>query len=86
MAAVAAALGTSVYVEKVARCSSPAALAADALSKADFEAARRLCPGMSTDPGWVAPAILAWVANPVEDPDLGERIIREIQPRAAVLR
>ena len=86
MAAVAAALGTSVYVEKVARCSSPAASAADALSKADFEAARRLHPGMSTDPGWVAPAILAWVANPVEDPDLGERIIREIQPRAAVLR
>jgi len=85
MAAVAAALGTKVFVEKVARCSSPAAAAAGALSKADFAAARRLAPEMSVEPGWIAPAIFAWVADPREDPDLGAKIIRDISRRAAIL-
>jgi hypothetical protein len=79
MATVAAALGCRLTVEKTRRCSSKPAILADALSKANFRAfwAARP-PGSNVDPFRVPPSILAWVANPRADDDLGTRVLRDI--------
>ena len=86
---VAAGLGCRVTLEKIRRCSSTGAVLADALSKADFNAFRRVA---GTD-GWplqVAPAlvpvtILQWIENPVSNDELGAEILRELQETGAVL-
>jgi hypothetical protein len=86
---VAAGIGCHLHVEKITRCSTPAADMADALSKADFSRFRRI----SRDSGYpaaVAPAavagqLLAWLANPVEDEQLGVRLLAEIAKQGQVL-
>jgi len=85
MATVAAAMGTSVFVEKVARCSGRGASAADALSKGMFERARRCWPDMRVEPAWVPPAILCWVAAPSADSELGAKILADMAARFPVL-
>ena len=89
MAAVAAALGCRVFVEKVARCSSAPAVMADALSKAAFgkfrEAAAAADWPLRLEPAWIPPALLHWVANPTDEADLGLRILGDLQPRTALL-
>ena len=89
LAAVAAALGCRVFVEKVARCSSPPAVMADALSKAAFgkfrEAAAAAAWPLRLEPAWVPPALLRWVASPVEDECLGRDILRDLRPRTELL-
>ena len=89
LAAVAAALGCRVFVEKVARCSSPPAVMADALSKAAFgkfrEAAAAAAWPLRLEPAWVPPALLRWVATPVEDECLGRDILRDLRPRTELL-
>jgi hypothetical protein len=52
---------------------------ADALSKANFRAfwAART-PGSNVDPYRVPPSILAWVANPKADDELGTRVLRDL--------
>ena len=86
---VAAALGCQVFVEKVARCSSPPAVMADALSKAAFgkcrEAAADAGWSLRAEPGWVPPALLRWVANPAADENLGTDILADLGSRAALL-
>ena len=81
LATVAAALGTQVFIEKIPRCAGAGAAAADALSKGQFQRARDMWPGMAPEPAWVAPAILAWVAAPQSDPDLGSKILRDMDQR-----
>jgi len=85
MATVAAAMGTSVFVEKVARCSGRGASAADALSKGLFPRARRCWPDMGVEPAWVPPAILCWVAAPSEDMELGSKILCDMAAKFPVL-
>ena len=88
MALVAAALGTTVVVEKVARCSVPPAVMADALSKGAFGA----CRAVAREAGWplrleparVPAAILRWVADPSAR-DLGEDILLEMRRTTLVL-
>ena len=88
MASVAAALGTTVVVEKVARCSVPPAVMADALSKGAFGA----CRAVAREAGWplrleparVPAAILRWVADPSAR-DLGEDILLEMRRTTLVL-
>ena len=89
MATVAAALGCRVFVEKIARCSSPGAAMADALSKAAFvkfrEEAFNCSWALRTDPGWIPPAILRWVADPAAVEDLGLDILTDLRRRTPVL-
>ena len=89
MATVAAALGCRVFVEKIARCSSPGAAMADALSKAAFvkfrEEAVNCGWALRTDPGWIPPAILRWVADPAAVEDLGLDILTDLRRRTPVL-
>ena len=79
---VAAALGCRLTIEKITRCSSPGAVMADALSKADFLLFRRTALEAQW-PLMVAPAaipasVLCWVANPVPDEDLGSVILADL--------
>ena len=89
IATVAASLGCRVYFEKVLRCSVPGAAMADALSKGAFDKCRGIAEGegcpLRRDPACVPPALLAWVANPQADEELGADILRDMRKRALVL-
>ena len=86
---VAAGLGCKFTIEKIRRCSSPGAVMADALSKADFNGFRRTALGASwglqSEPARVPAPILQWLASPVVDDDLGHKILQYICGSGAVL-
>ena len=79
---VAAVLGCRVFIEKVARCSSPGAVMADALSKAAFdkfrEAAAAADWALAVEPAWVPPALLRWVASPAAGEELRTDILGDL--------
>ncbi len=79
MATIAAALGTRLTVEKTRRCSSKPAILADALSKANFRGFwTKRSRDSNTEPYRVPPSILAWVANPKPDDELGTKVLRDL--------
>ncbi len=79
MATIAAALGTRLTVEKTRRCSSKPAILAEALSKANFRAFwTKRSQDSNTEPYRVPPSILAWVANPKPDDELGTKVLRDL--------
>ena len=86
---VAAALGVHVSIDKIARCSSPGALMADALSKAAFVKFREIAADsawpLGIEPGWVPPSILSWIASPSDAVDLGQAVLCDIRLRFHVL-
>jgi len=88
-ATVAAALDCRLEVHKIRRCSSPGAVMADALSQGDFRRFRAAAAVagsvMDPVPGSVPRTLLRWLARPVADDDLGERILREMKATAALL-
>ena len=60
---------------------------ADSLSKADFsclDVAREEW-GLPRDPAAIPREVLAWVANPAVDDELGDRILKEIRKSQLVL-
>ncbi len=69
---------------KVRRCSDTGSILADYLSKGQFCRFK----GYAAAAGWelnllpaaFPPAVLAWVASPITDDDLGQRILREKAP------
>ena len=81
-ASVAAALACRLEVTKIRRCSSPGAVMADALSQGDFRrfraAAAAVGASPAVTPAAVPRAVSRWLARPVPDDDLGERILREM--------
>ena len=73
-------------MEKVARCSSPPAVIADALSKAAFGKFREAANWpLRLEPAWVPPALLRWVADPVADEELGVDILCDLRAGTALL-
>jgi len=89
LATVAAGIGCRVTIEKIRRCTHPAAKMADALSKGEFKTFWQLAdntPWELFEEPMVAPStLLAWVANPAVDEDLGQRLLQEIAATAPVL-
>jgi hypothetical protein len=87
IADVAASAGCQLYISKIRRCSNKGAVAADALSKADFRAFAetkerwRLPVGMAAVP----PPILAWLDNPRLDESLGEKVLCHLRSKELVL-
>ena len=75
---VATNLNATAYVKKISRCSTTNALAADLISKAQFEQFTKLKPDCDIDPRRVPTAFVKWLDNPTEDMDLGVRIFNEI--------
>ena len=86
---VAAGLGCKFTIEKIRRCSSPGAVMADALSKAEFNSFRRTALAarwsLGAEPARVPGPVLHWLANPVVDDDLGDKILRHLATNSAVL-
>ena len=87
IASLAATFGCRVGVEKITRCSTPLASMADCLSKAAFSKFWQLAYegggyGLGLEPAWVPSELLAWVENPREDDDLGDRLVRQVLERA----
>jgi hypothetical protein len=88
-ASIAAALDCRLEVHKIRRCSTPGAVMADALSQGDF----RRCRAAAAAAGWpLAPlpapiprALLRWLAHPVPDDDLGQRILLELKDDVPLL-
>ncbi|MBM3938748.1 MAG: hypothetical protein FJ333_08890 [Sphingomonadales bacterium] len=89
LATVAASLGTQLFIEKVTRCSNEGATMADLLSKGKLTRFR----SMAEATGWTLPVlparvpktVLAWVADPREDDNLGEEILNEMKLSSLVL-
>ena len=82
---VAQGLAARVRVVKTKRCSGMGEIAADALSKGDWEEAWLNMPLKKTDPGRVPRAILQWAENPTTDIDLGEKILADMRKFTDVL-
>ena len=85
---VAAALGSVVAIDKITRCSNTSATLADELSKGRLSRFRQRLPAdwvLPTDPAWIPPAILQWIADPVARPDLGDRILADLRERIFLL-
>jgi hypothetical protein len=81
---IAAANGCRVSIDKITRCSDDGSILADELSKGRFAAFKRKLPTtwqIDEAPAWIPPSILAWIALPAADPDLGDRILKDIQNR-----
>jgi hypothetical protein len=89
IATVATAIGCRLDVQKIRRCSSPGAVMADHLSKADFNAFRRVALEyrwpVAVGPAPVPAALLLWLANPTKDDDLGSKLVCELRRRMPVL-
>ena len=87
IAAVAAAAGCRLEVEKITRRSTPGTVMADELSKAKFGGAwgAREEWGFARGPAAVQGALLEWLDNPSPDADLGERILLELRRKTLVL-
>jgi len=81
-ATVAAALACRLEVHKIRRCSTPGAVMADALSQGDFRRFRAAAAACGSSPAAV-PAVVPrtlrrWLARPVPDDDLGQRLLLEM--------
>ena len=83
IATVAAGLGCRFTVCKITRCSTKPAILADLLSKAAFQKFWALRGSGDRDPVRIPASILAWVAKPRRDDELGARILRELRGRRA---
>ena len=85
---VATGLGCNVDLVKISRCSTPLAEMADALSKAAFPKFWSMAnsfPRIPHEPGWVPPALMKWLANPIYDEDLGHRILLQVAQKTSVI-
>ena len=83
MATLAATFACRIEVEKIARCSSPLAVMADSLSKASYTKFWSVAYGnggfnLSLQPASVPGELLAWIEDPRQDDDLGDRLVKEI--------
>jgi hypothetical protein len=84
---VATAAGCAVAIEKITRCSDTGSELADELSKGRYLAFKRKLPAswhINTEPAWIPPSILAWIAKPAADKRLGDKILRDIQKHRIV--
>ena len=76
-------------IVKVTRCSDKGSEMADALSKAEFikfmDISRGLGFNMADRMASVPVALLNWVSQPIQDWDLGGRILRELSGETDIL-
>jgi hypothetical protein len=82
--AIAAAIGCTLHIKKIRRCSNSMASAADALSKAQFRAARGFTQ-LDIEPATVPVTLLKWISQPNPSDDLAHIILQEISKTSPVL-
>jgi hypothetical protein len=87
---VATAIGCELFIRKITRCSNTGAKIADHLSKGRFKEARSAAAEAGTplcmEPGRIPQQLLLWLANPVVDNGLGDKIVADIARVMPVLR
>ena len=90
MHTIATAIGATVELTKITRCSNSGALMADSLSKGHFvrfwEEAHRAKFDIPLEKAWVPESLMKWIMDPREDDSLGDRIVQEISPYVTVLK
>lgn len=74
-------LNCSVFIEKVARCSTRGAAAADCLSKGEFTEFFHVSTASPVDPLRIPSTLVRWLSWPVVDLSLGAKIARELRAR-----
>ena len=67
------------------RCSGQGEIAADALSKGDWEAAWDSMPEKNINPGRIPVSALIWIADPVPDLELEHKILLDMMKYTKVL-
>ena len=72
-------------VLKTPRCSGQKELAADGLSKGDWEGIWQLMPKKDKDPSKNPRVLLSWIRNPIPDMKVGERVLAEMSRYTKVL-
>jgi hypothetical protein len=82
--AVASAIGCTVHIEKIRRCSNAQAAAADALSKGQFAVARQLAQ-LDTEPARIPPTLVRWIDQPQPSDDLAHAILTELAASSPIL-
>ena len=82
---IGAGLNCKVYVKKTKRCSGQGEVAADALSKGDWDQAWAGIPDKARDPGYIPRTLIMWIMNPVPDLQLGQRVLKEMSNYTDVL-
>ena len=78
---IAANVGCTVTIDKITRISNNGAILADELSKGRFTAFKSKLPegwAIRQEPAWIPPSILAWIALPSADHELGDKILQDI--------
>jgi hypothetical protein len=78
---IAANIGCTVTIDKITRVSNDGAILADELSKGRFSAFKSKLPQgwvVRQEPAWIPPSILAWIAVPSADHELGDKILGDI--------
>ena len=78
-------LNIRYFMEKVTRCTTDGAIAADAISKSDWCRLRRHMPKHTERPSKVPEALLDWIHNPCEDLLLGQKIMTEMAKKCLVM-
>jgi hypothetical protein len=82
--AIASAVGCIVHIEKITRCSTPEAAAADAISKGAFSTAR-LYTTLDTEPARIPPTLVRWIHEPTPSDDLAHTILTELGKHNPIL-
>ena len=74
-------LNCSVFITKVARCSTVAAAAADCLSKGDWDNFFKLSPASPAGPARIPVTLVKWFSAPRVDLALGSAIAEELRSK-----
>jgi hypothetical protein len=89
ISAVAAAIGCTVFIKKIARCSAAGAVMADHLSKANFQWFRQHAAQvgwrLQVEPARVPVTLLRWIDKLVQSDDLAHDILRELARDGPIL-
>jgi hypothetical protein len=89
IAAVAAAIGCTLEIVKISRCSNAGSLVADALSKGEFARARETasCAGdaLAVEPARIPVSLLRWIDKPTPSDDLADLILKELAETTPIL-
>ena len=76
---VARGMAIDLRVHKIRRCSDQGSILADAVSKGDMIMIRRAWPRRSLVE--LPESIVKWVRDPVEDMDLGFRVLKDLEAK-----
>jgi hypothetical protein len=89
IAAVSAAVGCTVFMRKITRCSNAGAVLADHLSKANFIMFRQSAAEqqwhLNLEPAQIPVALLRWIDRPCQSDDLAHEILADLAKISPIL-